>query len=136
METTPNSRKTQKERNVGEHDVSALKLEFVELKAQFSSLSEDVKAIRDFIKESQAPKPINYPAWIGAFGTMIFLVCAVLMMWVKPLEMKLEVQAEKVASFEKNRKEDYSALKDSLMERIDHSFDRFKTDMKIKGLTP
>lgn len=136
METIPNRRAKAKEGKVAHEDLSALKLEFVELKAQFTSLSEDVKAISDFIKESQAPKPINYPAWIGALGTMIFLVCAVLMMWVKPLELKLEVQAEKMAALEKSRKEDYTTLKDSLMERIAYSFDRLKTEMKLKNQPP
>jgi hypothetical protein len=136
MERIPHSKTSQKEGNVARADLSALKLEFVELKAQFTSLSEDVKAISDFIKESQAPKPVNYPAWIGALGTMIFLVCAVLMMWVKPLELKLGAAQEQLNNLERARKDDFVTLRERLEERIAYSYDRLKTEIKLKNQTP
>lgn len=118
---------------IGEHRVSTLELQFREWKTTVTVMADDIKSIKSFIEESRKPKQFNWPALVASGFTMVAIIGSILTMWIKPLEMKLEVANEKLSHMEKSRKDDYTTLKEGLVERIAYSFDRLKTEMKLQG---
>lgn len=121
---------------MSEERLSKLELRFEKLETVVGSIAGSMEKLAAAQAETSRPKPINWAAWIATGFTAVAMLASVLTMWIKPLELKQEVQAEKMAALEKARKEDYGTLKDGLMERIAYSFDRLKTEMKLKAQTP
>lgn len=121
---------------MSEDRLTKLELRFEKLETIVMSMSGGIDKLAASQAENSRPKSINWAAWIATGFTTVAMLASVLTMWIRPLELKLEVQAEKMAALEKARKEDYATIKDSLMERISYSFDRLKTEMKLKSQTP